>query len=138
MESSDEEPEDYEPSTFALGLTMSVVVLAASYWTATIVFALMGRTGIPLSPLLLIVPAIPANMAAMRWDEKLSPGRGKNRLTTVAIYLPGVLALILVVVAPLPVLVDTIPVGGAFGLTVTACVLAVVLIIARVRRRSRE
>ena len=76
-------------------------------------------------------------MYIMRIDETTAPGRSKNRLLAVSCFAPLVFSLILVATVPLPVLSGTIGVGGAFGLTITVCVVTVVLLMARAQWKQR-
>jgi hypothetical protein len=132
---TDAEP---EPSRFALAVTAACLFTAASYVTACLVYALVG-TGIPLSPLAVVFLLIPSYMLVIRVDERLEDrSRAKDRLLVVSCFGPLVPSVALVLAEPLPVFEDSVPRGGAFGVAVTACVVVVVLLVARAQWVNRE
>lgn len=129
-------------SPFLLALGMAVIMTWASASTATLIYALLGRTGYPLSVLLLVVPLVPFYAWVMRKEKALQAGpnwdRQKDKFLAVVIFPVVVVAVMLAVLAPVPVLTNALSTGGAFGATVASAVVIVIAIIARGQWRSRR
>lgn len=136
---SDQTPRE---SPFLLALGMAVIMTWASAVTATLIYALLGETGYPLSVLLLLIPLIPFYAWVIRKEKTLQAGpdwdRQKDRFLAVVIFPVVAVAVVLAVLAPVPVLTDVLPLGGAFGVTVASAVVIVIAIIARGQWRSRR
>lgn len=78
----------------------------------------------------------------MRKEKALQAGpnwdRQKDKFLAVVIFPVVVVAVMLAVLAPVPVLTNALPTGGAFGATVASAVVIVIAIIARGQWRSRR
>lgn len=111
----------------------------ASDITATLVYGLVGGVGLPLSPLLLVIPLVPAYALLMKIEGAFEEGStARDRLIVVGCVTPVVVAVTLALLVPLPVWTSSIPRLGAFGLTVTACVAVGALLLARAQWVNRS
>ncbi|MCJ0980000.1 hypothetical protein MTX35_20015 [Rhodococcus sp. ARC_M12] len=114
----------------------------ASAVTSTLIYALLGRTGYPLSVLLLLIPLVPFYAWVMRKEKLLQAGpdwdRQKDKFLAIVIFPVVAVAVVLALLVPVPVLTDVLPLGGAFGVTVASAVVIVIAIIARGQWRSRR
>lgn len=131
-------PDDVSDVT--LGFCVAVAVFLPSYFGATLITdALLGRAGLPLSPLLWLVVAVPLAIAMVRVEDRVQSRPDWDRLEGFW-YTGGVGALTLpplglALLAPLPTLTD-LDRGGPSMVVFVAVALLIVGIVVRGKLRG--
>ncbi|OZF49300.1 hypothetical protein [Rhodococcus sp. 14-1411-2a] len=131
-------PDDVSDVT--LGFCVAVAMILPSYFGATLITdALLGRAGLPLSPLLWLVVAVPLAIALVHVEDRVQSRSDWNRIEWFW-YTGGVGALtlpplLLALLAPLPTLTG-LDRGGPSMVVFVAVALLIVGIVVRGKLRG--